>query len=338
MNAYYTSDGKAEAGAYDAYYSYWTPQGFPAMSMWNPQDRPNGLGFLPVAAAAPVVAGPIIGAIGGAAAAVGSFFGKLFGADDQKTSYRPPANSAQQFVHLADQWGDEYVAFDVNAASLAEAARRGNREEDIYSYYSAFLSNSTSAGASKAARNVIEDAAKKHGASISRVGDWLLTTAGIFRITQPFLPSGQGGSGGGGGGAAAMLPPYCPAGTYHPYPIGHPQQDLCIPFPATAGPSQAPTTPTQPGRATSGGGATGGQQPGGAQLTVPATPQGTCPAGYVFNPQIGVCVRVTQQGSSSLSSLFSANIGGIPWWLIILLLIVISQSGGNGGGYYRGRR
>lgn len=76
------------------------------------------------------------------------------------------------------------------------------------------------------------------------------------------------------------LPPACPGGTYHPYPIGHPQQDICVPFPP-AGPSTAPV----------------GQQPpfppppSGARPGVPPQPQQPCPPPLVRDPWTMQCVQ-----------------------------------------------
>lgn len=249
----------------------------------------DGLGFLPALAPAAAAAGPpgwVVLGIASIGQAILSIFG---GGDDQQTSYRPPANSSTQFVQFNDAHGHEAVAYDVSAASLAEAARRGNRADDIYSYFSGFISNSTNAGASSAARRVMEDASKKHGISIARAADWLLNTAGIHRIVQSFLPSNQGG------GSTPRLPPACGVGTYHPYPIGHPQQDECVPFPGWEnGPPQGTPKPT----ATPGG------------LQIPHCPTGQarypqtlkcvpiqCPTGTRRNPLSGLCIKSTLQGA-----------------------------------------
>lgn len=78
------------------------------------------------------------------------------------------------------------------------------------------------------------------------------------------------------------LPPACPGGTYHPYPIGHPQQDICVPFPP-ATPSQQrprPPGPTQPP-------AQAPRPP--AQQQRPPSAQQPCPTGQWRNPQTGRC-------------------------------------------------
>lgn len=148
------------------------------------EDDQTGLGFLPgpgIAAAAG--AGPVGWIAAGIGAAISAIFG--FGGDDQATDYRPPPNSGEVYVEFDDEHGDEEVSYDVSSASLAESRRRGNRDEDIFSYYSAFVSGSTHAGASSAARRVIEDAARNNGISIRRAADWILRTAGILRRSRP---------------------------------------------------------------------------------------------------------------------------------------------------------
>ncbi len=145
----------------------------------------DGLGFLGPAVAAGAAGGPIGAAIGAAIAGIAALFGFGFGGDDQATTYRPPPNSGEIFVSFSDQLGDEDVAYRVDSESLAEAARRGNRAEDIYSYYSAFISGNTRSGASEAAARVVEDAARNNGVSIPRAADLILKIAGIFRIARP---------------------------------------------------------------------------------------------------------------------------------------------------------
>lgn len=140
----------------------------------------TGLGLEPMDDGGDGGAGAIIGAI---IAGIGAIFG--FGGDDQSTRYRPPANSGETFVEFDDEHGFEEVAYEVSSASLAESRRRGNRDEDIFSYYSAFVSGSARAGASSAARRVVEDAARNNGISIRRAADWILRTAGILRRVRP---------------------------------------------------------------------------------------------------------------------------------------------------------
>lgn len=308
-------------------------------------DNGNGLGFLPAVAPVAIAAGPAGWVVLGAAAigqAIWSIFG---GGDDQATNYRPPANAATQYVHFNDEHGNEYVAYDVSAESLAEAARRGNRAEDIYSYFSAFISNSPHAGASEAARRVLEDASRTHGISIARAADWLLNTAGIRRIVQSFLPSGQGST------APTHLPPACGPGTYHPYPIGHPQQDECVPFPGWE--NGPPTGSPQPTSSSTGG------------LQIPRCPTGQapypltlkcvpiqCPTGTRRNPLSGLCIKTTNTaavpgcpdsrmvfdmrtgrcvmpGSREALASIAADekeTGGFSWWWLLLLAGIVVAS------------
>jgi hypothetical protein len=83
------------------------------------------------------------------------------------------------------------------------------------------------------------------------------------------------------------LPPACPGGQYHPYPIGHPQQDLCIPFPVSS-PGPAPTG--------SAGGASGGSGGSAPQAPKPPTPPpqqpATCPPGQYKSPSTGTCLPI----------------------------------------------
>ena len=154
---------------------------------------------------------------------------------------------------------------------------------------------------------------------------------------------------------APGLPPACPAGQYHPYPIGHPDQNRCVPFP----PAQVKTSPQAIPAGAAGGGAVGGssapkspvqtkppsqQQCPQGQYRDPITgqckpiPQGqpqACPAGYyrtsagqclpipkcstpgtVFDAAVGLCVP-TAQAIAPVDE-FGSIFGGlknIPWWL-----------------------
>lgn len=148
----------------------------------------DGMGLLPLVAAAPAAGpgAPIVLAVAGIGTAISKLFG--FGGDDQKTNYRPPSNSAQVPVSV----GGVNIAFDMNDLRLAMA--RGNRAEDLYSYYSAFVSNSVDAGASQAAKKVILDTAARYGVSIAYAAASILTTAGVRRIDYPSqqAPTSQG--------------------------------------------------------------------------------------------------------------------------------------------------
>lgn len=71
------------------------------------------------------------------------------------------------------------------------------------------------------------------------------------------------------------LPPACPGGQYHPYPIGHPQQNICVPFPAAT--TNAPKPPSQQ-----------------APAPAPKPPsqqqqQQACPQGYYRDVATGQC-------------------------------------------------
>jgi len=78
------------------------------------------------------------------------------------------------------------------------------------------------------------------------------------------------------------LPPACAAGTYHPYPIGHPQQNICVPFPPAT--TQAPKPPSA--TATGTGAGTTPKPP------APKPPsQQACPQGYYRAPS-GQCLPI----------------------------------------------
>lgn len=127
------------------------------------------------------------------------------------------------------------------------------------------------------------------------------------------------------------LPPACPGGQYHPYPIGHPQQDACVPFPQA--------TTNQPQRSP-------GQQPSSGQQA-PKPPaqqkppqQQQCPSGYyraangqclpiprcttpgtMFDQATGRCVPQGQAVSplpSEAEDLLS-NLKDVPWWVWLAL-------------------
>lgn len=209
--AYYRAQGLDGLGSRAAYYR---AQGL------------DGLGLAPIAAASAGIpgVGPFI--------AAGSFFASIFGGlfrgrDDQKTNYRPPNNTKDIPVEV----GGQLISFDLS--DLSASRRNGNRDDDIFSYYSAFVSGDTNQ-ASEAARKVLQNQARENGVSVREQAARILEYAGVRKIVNSFLSSGQGGS---------SLPGYCPPGTYHPYPIGHPRQNECAAFPTGGGTS----TPGQPG-------------------------------------------------------------------------------------------
>jgi len=142
--------------------------------------------------------------------------------------------------------------------------------------------------------------------------------------------------------AQPNLPPYCPAGQYHPYPIGHPQQNLCVAFPSAQ--QQAPKPPS----ATSGTPPLAPKPP--AQQKPPTQQQ--CPQGYyrtstgqclpipkcttpetVFDRARGICVPRGQAVSplpSEAEDLF-ANLKNIPWWVWLALGGAFLLSRDDGG-------
>lgn len=150
----------------------------------------------------------------------------------------------------------------------------------------------------------------------------------------PTAPSGQ------------PLPGYCPAGTYHPYPIGDPRQNECAPFPTDPNArrqaqqreqqrqqQQARQAPQQRPQ----------QQPQGQpcprgqyrdQTTRRCVPIPTCPQGMVFSPVSQKCVPKTAAGSTNTISQLAKS----PWlWILIAGGVLLASDNGNSGGR-RGRR
>lgn len=82
---------------------------------------------------------------------------------------------------------------------------------------------------------------------------------------------------------APGLPPACPTGQYHPFPIGHPDQNKCVPFP----PAQTGSKPQQQQKPTA---SSGGAGSGGAQQKPPTQQQ--CPTGYCKHPTTGQCIPI----------------------------------------------
>jgi hypothetical protein len=87
------------------------------------------------------------------------------------------------------------------------------------------------------------------------------------------------------------LPPACPSGQYHPYPIGHPQQNACVPFPVSSTPQPQPQ-PRSSGGASSGGSTSAPKQPTQQQPKQPTQQQ--CPSGYYRDPVTGQCKPIPQ--------------------------------------------
>lgn len=165
----------------------------------------------------------------------------------------------------------------------------------------------------------------------------------------PFLPESQPLPPG------VRLPPACAGGTYHPYPIGHAQQDICVPFPPAPKP---PAQQTQQQQQTPKPPAQQQKPPTQQQQPCPAThckhPQtGQClpiPQGYARHPQTQVCIprcgsgtvfdqatgRCVPQGQaiSPLPSEFDemfADLKKLPWWVWAGLagVVVLTQRGGR---------
>jgi hypothetical protein len=278
----------------------------------------EGMGFLPgPAIAASAGAGPVGWVVAGVATAA-SFIGKLFGwgVDDQKTSYRPPPNSKDYAILFDDKYGQEYVAYDMGAQTQQISAARGNRWDDMSSYYAAFISGNTNSGTSSAARRVIEDVARQHGVSISRAADLVLQAAGAVRLVQAFKPGPGAQQGSQQGQATTGLPGYCPVGTYHPYPIGHPQQDLCVPFPEWG--SQGGSNQQQ--QQSQAGSRTGTQTGARSGQTNLLTPGGSGQRSGVTGQQ--------GQGQSLFDLLAKMP---FPLWVILALVIALMLSGSGRG-------
>ncbi len=186
-------------------------------------------------------------------------------------------------------------------------------------------------------------------------------------IPPPMPPSVPGPMPGGSGGTipkAPGLPPACATGSYHPYPQGHPQQNICVPFPPPQ--AQAPKPPS----ATATGQPSSSKPPSQQQQQQPKCPTGyyldpltkqckpipqgqpqQCPSGYyrasngqcyliprcttpgtVFDAARGLCVPQGQAISplpeDEFGDLFS-NLKNIPWWVWAALAgaFLLSQGG-----------
>jgi hypothetical protein len=88
------------------------------------------------------------------------------------------------------------------------------------------------------------------------------------------------------------LPPACPGGQYHPYPIGHPQQNACVPFPVSTTP--APQQQPRPSGGASSGGSTSAPKPPSQQQQQPKPAPPPCPPGYYRDPATGQCRQIPQ--------------------------------------------
>lgn len=100
------------------------------------------------------------------------------------------------------------------------------------------------------------------------------------QVTQPPTVPGSGQI-----PKAPGLPPACPPGYYHKYPIGDPRQNQCDPFP----PAQVSKSPV-PIPA----GAQSGSKPPAQQQPRPGQQQQACPTGYCNHPQTGQCLPIPQ--------------------------------------------
>lgn len=95
---------------------------------------------------------------------------------------------------------------------------------------------------------------------------------------------------------APGLPPACPGGQYHPFPIGHPEQNKCVPFP----PPQVSRSPGPvPGGGASRGGSSGGSQ---QQQQLPP-----CPTGYTRDPITRQCKPQAQAQAQQCPSGYWMN-------------------------------
>lgn len=96
---------------------------------------------------------------------------------------------------------------------------------------------------------------------------------------------------------APGLPPACPTGQYHPYPIGHPDQNKCVPFPPPQTGSKPGTQQSPQAKASTGGSSGGTQQP-------------KCPTGYFLDPATKQCKPIPQgQPQSCPSGYYRASSG-----------------------------
>lgn len=143
------------------------------------------------------------------------------------------------------------------------------------------------------------------------------------------------------------LPPACPGGTYHPYPIGHPQQNICVPFP----PAQTGSRPQQQQKAPA-------QQAPKPPTQQQRPQQQQCPTGYTRDPLTGQCKpqqqaqtrcatpetvfdQATGRCVSRAQAISPSSEGAeglldeltkLPWWIWLALggLILLSRDGEGG--------
>jgi hypothetical protein len=140
-------------------------------------------------------------------------------------------------------------------------------------------------------------------------------------------------------GSGQRLPKACYGPTYHPYPIGHPQQDLCVPYPNDPNARRRIQQQQQQQQQQQRRAQQQQQQqpckPKPGEWFNPKTrkcepiPKCTTP-GTVFDPRAGRCVPPNQLSKPG---------SGFPWWILLVLAgaYVISQSGDNDRPTYRRR-
>lgn len=323
--------------------------------------RPRGLGFLAVAAAAPA-AGPAAPIVIGASV-IGSAIAKVlgFGPPSSSTNYRPPANSKDIMVEFPAKGIN--IAFDMN--DIGTALARGNKEADLRSYYSAFLSGSVDAGASAAAKRAILDAVRLYGVSVRDIAETLLTQAGVRKITSPIQ----------------QAPPPAPAQSFAQTPAvaekpvvlpvvktvldslldllkGAPKPPMPDLRPQEIGlPPPPPPAPGQtPGDLQAQNNAQAAIQAGlikAAQLAAAALLKarqkvadqaqqfGCDPSAQYYDPATNSCVTLLQcpegqyfeptAGSCVTPETADESLGGIPIWLLLLLGIILISRSGDGG-------
>lgn len=156
------------------------------------------------------------------------------------------------------------------------------------------------------------------------------------------------------------LPPYCPSGTYHPYPIGHPQQDVCVPFPTDPAAKQQAQKKEQQRQQQQ----QQQQAKSGAQAKPPQSQQ-KCPTGQTFNAQLNRCIPVCPKGQifdprqnkcivppqcpSGLqfnpqtakcekAETFLDVAKGVPWWIWALGAVIVAKAAQPSEPAYRRRR
>jgi len=166
--------------------------------------------------------------------------------------------------------------------------------------------------------------------------DWLTNLGpGPAPLDPQYGPAGTGQG----------LPKPCYGPTYHPYPIGHPQQDLCVPYPENAPSAKKQVNAEKKAQQAALSAAKKAQQA--ADRACPKDPQGR-PVWH--NPTTNKCELVppcttpgTKFDSTTKRCLTAAQAkelyGDNNWllWLLIAAgaLVIINSGGGSGGGRRR---